>query len=326
MPRTSAILRKPNRMTIMVPEFYGIADELPNPNTPGLNFDAPCKLTGWPNMVTNAVSGPVYFPEHAGPLSIKCSFGGKEVYETPDNRFELSDAGYLVLNDGQKYSSWIEDDSAGVRSFCLFFQPGLPERVLYDMITPEDRVLDNPQYASSVPLFFEKLYDHDTTLSPLLFSLCKITQNPKSVDRVWLGEQFHRILEALLLVHRSVCGQVERIPAVKPSTRVERFRRLQRAKEYIDANYDQPLSLSEIASVACLSTHHFLRLFKQLYNDTPYRYITSRRLLAARNMLRETDLPVSAICYDLGFESPGSFSWLFRRKVGVSPEQFRFGR
>ncbi len=198
--------------------------------------------------------------------------------------------------------------------------------MLYNLITSEDKILDNPHRTSATPYFFEKVYNHDTILSPLLLNLYKATLTPSRVDRLWLAEQFHRTLEGILRVHRSVCNEIHRIPAVKSSTRIERYRRLQKAKDYIDANYDKTLTLSEIASVACLSTHHFLRLFKQLFNDTPYRYITARRLDAARRMLKNTDLPVSAICYDLGFESPGSFSWLFRSKVGVSPEQFRFGK
>ena len=304
-------------------QFFVIADALPDPSAPDLNWDSPCPAIGWSNMVTNAVSNDVYFPEHYGPLSIKCAFDGTETYQTRGGRFHVSDQSYLILNDGQKYASSIESELP-VNSFCVFFQPGFPEHVLHDLLSPEDDLLDSPTGdVSERPIsFFEKLYPHNRVVSPILFALHKNTQRG-GVNSLWLAEQFYALLEALLHVHRDVCREIDRLPAVKRSTRIERYRRLQRAKEFIDSCYHSPLTIPEIASVACLSTHHFLRSFKQVFGMTPYRYITQRRLEEACRLLKKTDLPVSAICYDIGFESPGSFSWLFRRQTGMSPVQYR---
>ena len=66
-----------------------------------------------------------------------------------------------------------------------------------------------------------------------------------------------------------------------------------------------------------------LRTFRQLFHQTPYQYITARRLELARRLLAETERPISEICLAVGFESLGSFSWLFRRKVGVAPSEYR---
>lgn len=301
--------------------FFGVSSQLPDPATPGLNWDAPCRYTGWPNMVTNAVSDAMYFPEHRGPLSIKCSFGGSQIYRTNEGLYHVDSTSYLILNDGQRYTNVIEEKD--VNSFCIFFQPGFPEKVLHDLITPQDRLLDCPDRTSAPVHFFEKLYHHDRLLSPRLSVIHKATLNRRPVNKIWMAERFHDVLESLLWVHRDVCREINRLSAVKAATRVEQYRRLQRAKEFIDDNYNGALTLHEIASVACLSAHHFLRSFKQVFGITPYRYITGRRLEEARRLLLHTNLPVSSICYDIGFESPGSFSWLFRRRVGVSPEEFR---
>lgn len=304
-------------------EFFGVASKLPDPKTPDLNWDAPCSEWGWPNMVVNAVSDDLYFPEHSGPLSIKCSFGGSQWYRTAEAGFAVSDGTYLILNDGQRYENIIEN-RRNINSFCIFFRPGFPEQVFHALVTPRDRLLDEPDRRGDSVNFFEKLYYHDQVLSPLLFLLHSATRGRERADPLWLAEQFHNVLEGMVRVHRDVCHQVNRLPAVKAATRVEQYRRLQRAREFIDSCYDRSLTLEEIASVACLSVHHFLRSFKQVFGITPYRYITQRRLEQARHLLLKTDLPISSICYDIGFESPGSFSRLFRRTVGMSPEQFRF--
>src|SRR5262249_2407721 len=57
--------------------------------------------------------------------------------------------------------------------------------------------------------------------------------------------------------------------------------------------------------------------------ETPHRYLRRRRLEAATRLLRGTELPVTSICFRVGFESLGSFISLFRRVVGWPPQAFR---
>jgi AraC-like DNA-binding protein len=64
-------------------------------------------------------------------------------------------------------------------------------------------------------------------------------------------------------------------------------------------------------------------MFKQVFGATPHQYLTARRLERARYLLAHTDQPVTEICLSVGFASLGAFSWLFRRRVGVSPAAYR---
>ena len=77
------------------------------------------------------------------------------------------------------------------------------------------------------------------------------------------------------------------------------------------------------ARVAGLSPYHFHRMFKRAFGETPMQCLQARRLDAARRLLSSSDRPVTLICFDVGFESLGSFSWLFRRRFGLSPRRFR---
>ncbi|MGH7492706.1 MAG: helix-turn-helix domain-containing protein [bacterium] len=89
------------------------------------------------------------------------------------------------------------------------------------------------------------------------------------------------------------------------------------------ACFHQPVTLAETARVACLSTNHLLRTFKQAFQKTPHQYLTELRLQQARELLLHTDFPVTEVCAAVGFASLGSFSWLFRRRVGMAPEAYR---
>jgi AraC-like DNA-binding protein len=99
--------------------------------------------------------------------------------------------------------------------------------------------------------------------------------------------------------------------------------RLDRARKFIDLCYDLPLDLEEISSHACFSRYHFLRLFRQAYNKTPHQYLIERRIERAKELLSRNELRVTDVCFEVGFQSPGSFSSLFHKSVGHPPVMFR---
>ena len=93
--------------------------------------------------------------------------------------------------------------------------------------------------------------------------------------------------------------------------------RLRRARRFIDECYDLPLDLNQISRQACLSRFHFLRLFRDTFETTPHQYLIQRRIEKAKELLRLKEMSVTDVCFEVGFESLGSFSALFRRCVGT---------
>jgi len=106
-------------------------------------------------------------------------------------------------------------------------------------------------------------------------------------------------------------------------TAPEVMERLNRARKFIDLCYDLPLDLEEISSHAFFSRFHFLRLFRQAFNKTPHQYLVERRIERAKELLSSEDLRVTDICFEVGFESLGSFSSLFHKTVGHAPITYR---
>jgi len=98
---------------------------------------------------------------------------------------------------------------------------------------------------------------------------------------------------------------------------------LRRARDHADRCYAQPLTLDELASVACMSKYHFLRLFKATYGMTPMEHVSQRRIERAQDLLRATNLTVTEVCFAVGFSSLGSFSSRFRALVGQSASDFQ---
>lgn len=106
-------------------------------------------------------------------------------------------------------------------------------------------------------------------------------------------------------------------------TDLETLQRLGRAREFIDHCYDHPLSLDQISEKACFSRYHFLRLFRQAFNKTPHQYLIERRIEKAKELLVTDELRVTDVCFEVGFQSLGSFSSLFHKYVGHAPVTYR---
>lgn len=106
-------------------------------------------------------------------------------------------------------------------------------------------------------------------------------------------------------------------------TTPEVFERLDRARQLMDQSYDLPLDLKQISSEACFSRYHFLRLFRQTFNKTPHQYLVERRIEKAKELLTSADLRVTDVCFEVGFQSLGSFSSLFHKSVGHPPITYR---
>lgn len=99
--------------------------------------------------------------------------------------------------------------------------------------------------------------------------------------------------------------------------------RLRRARAFIDAHYDQHIDLDAIARAACLSRYHFLRSFRRAFDITPHQYLTHKRIERAKELLETSNISVTEVCLEVGFQSLGSFSSLFQRHVGHSPGRYR---
>ena len=94
------------------------------------------------------------------------------------------------------------------------------------------------------------------------------------------------------------------------------YKRIVTAKLYIDGNFREPIDLERLSREACLSRYHFHRLFTRIYRLTPHQYLTRKRVEAAQLILAGKTLTITEICNEVGFESIGSFSTLFKKEIG----------
>jgi AraC family transcriptional regulator len=92
---------------------------------------------------------------------------------------------------------------------------------------------------------------------------------------------------------------------------------------FLSGRLDESLSLSEIAASAATSRFHFNRRFRKVTGIPPCRFLYAMRLAAAKALLLTTRRKVIDVCYEVGYNSLGTFTRRFTELVGVSPSRFR---
>lgn len=253
-----------------------------------------------------------------GPLSIKSVIKGEAEWRTAEARFLIDRESLLLLNRGRRYSITVEPGHGPVETLCVFFRDGYVEQACQ----PLERVLnlDPPKSAG----FFERLHPRRGAVAALVARLH--AGLGAGAGPGWLHDRVFDLAAAAAALYGSVESERARVPARKRSTREEVYRRLQRGRQVIEASPGAPVLLAEVAREACLSEFHFHRLFRQVFGETPHEYGVRLRLRNAARLLSETSLPVTQVCLETGFQSPSSFSLLFRKRFGVAPREIRKNR
>lgn len=91
----------------------------------------------------------------------------------------------------------------------------------------------------------------------------------------------------------------------------------------VEQNYASPITLPELAYLSGRSLSSFKREFQTTYNMPPAQWIRQKRLEKSLDMLKNTPMTVSEICYTMGFESPAHFSRIFKEHYGHPPTQYK---
>lgn len=97
-------------------------------------------------------------------------------------------------------------------------------------------------------------------------------------------------------------------------------------KQIVENHLYADISMDELAHLCSMSLSSFKRAFKKSYNETPARYIKSKRLEKAAKLLTISEQSVTSIAYECGFNNPDGFSTIFSQHFGISPKKYRLSQ
>ena len=110
---------------------------------------------------------------------------------------------------------------------------------------------------------------------------------------------------------------------VRPATTAAHHEAVERVIRVMRDRLDEPLTLQEMSRIAYISPYHFNRIFRQITGIPPNQFFYALRLENAKRLLLTTDTNVTDVCFDVGYNSLGTFIRRFTGLVGVSPSRFR---
>ncbi|MCX4323727.1 MAG: AraC family transcriptional regulator [Lachnospiraceae bacterium] len=103
----------------------------------------------------------------------------------------------------------------------------------------------------------------------------------------------------------------------------KRVESIKTALLFIEENYHSKIYISDIAEQVNLNEQYFCRLFKKAIGHSPIEYINAYRIKQAKRLLEETDLQVTEVCLECGFNNLGNFIQEFRKRTGTTPLQYK---
>lgn len=250
----------------------------------------------------------------ADAYSVKAVWAGQEQYRINGQPFTVNAGQFLVVNPGDEVEVAIESTKADwTAGTCLYVHPDMMDQVL----NPDPLVDDRS--ATAAPLFQQVAMWQNSTLAPFITKARQAAWQQEAISDVF----YFALAEVLHAHDAGTKKQINQINAAKKTTREELFRRLTVGKCFIDNQFRESITLSDMAQAACLSEYHFVRSFKQVYHQSPYQYALSLRFQWSREQLEREHASIQLIALQAGFSDLASFSKHFKRRFGVSPSQLR---
>lgn len=245
-------------------------------------------------VLTGTTDAPYTLPEHEPGLALLLLQTGSGTCTVNGQRESLKPGQYLLVNRGSRLGVYLP--YPGIQPLFLFFHTAL---------AAEAATRKGVDWR-----WLERVHPLPPHLLQRLEDLVTTGDTCSSFGSLKADSLIRGLLEELFDQARCAAMLSKQLPVTRSATRVQLFKRLDLAREWMIANYAAPLTVGDMARVAALNTQHFLRMFRDCYGRTPHRFLTGIRLEAARQLLLHSGESVVAICRQTGFESPSTFSGL----------------
>ena len=150
-----------------------------------------------------------------------------------------------------------------------------------------------------------------------LVTIYRELRDQEEYYRLAVKNHLREILLWLLRHYRHRSPSLEAYNAKKRN-----IKRLGGVFRFLQANYQDSITLEKVAEAACMSSSYFCRFFKNVTGHTYTDYLSRLRVDKAKELLLRSELPVTAVGLEVGFESHSYFDRVFKRFTGKSPQEY----
>lgn len=259
----------------------------------------------------NTVAGGVFISHWHETIEIISVTQGSINVTCNDRSFVAEKGDVLFINSNDYHGCQM--GSANLKLVC----------VMFDMSVLCGRHIDVCEQKYLQPIMnrsivFENLILHDERLSGAVHQLYEHQKSGVTGFQLSVKGELYKILAIMLgsYIEKTLSAHATKI-------RKKDIKKINSVLAYIDENYTRQLTLEELSAEASLSKFYFSKLFKSYTGKTVIEYINHYRLYKAEQLLRDTDMSVTDIAYNIGFSDINYFSRFFKKIYTISPNRFR---
>lgn len=231
-----------------------------------------------------------------------------------DREFYPMQTGDLFLLTGNIIHRAIPRSDNPYTVSVILFHPGLVHKIPLGEPYSYLEAFEQSEYGRcQTPIVHDKL---DRRLKRLLSDMQRELTDPTPGSRHAVLSLFHYLL---VDIARHFSSALPRGPIKVSKSQLW----MKDILSYIDTHLAERISLLHLSQQALVSPEHFSRVFKQMTGYHLPDYLNAKRILAVRDQLIQTDLPVAEIGHMCGFESISHFHRIFKKQLQCTPAQFR---
>ncbi len=282
------------------------------------------EMEGIDNGFSLFKSSGLYGRNHQTRLSVRFGLEGIQQYHIQGSKLNVDKTQFLVMNCGMQYDVCALDGEE-TTMLAFSFNEDFVSDFVHNLICNEEHLLDNfdlyneERKTLEFPLHTHLVDEHFRPMLRDVLHAKMFLENHQSDE----FSVFSRVLQMLVSHNKALVQSFKGQEIVKNSTKMELYKRLSTARDFIQAHFTEDINLSELSRVACLSPYHFHRAFKSTFKITPKRFVTHLRIERTKWLLENKRISVQSICNEVGFRDVSSFTRLFTQWVGMTPSSYR---
>jgi len=265
------------------------------------------KTTFW---VTSNKSTKIHFHDC---IEIGCCIGGEGEFVFSDKKYTVEQGDIFIATQLEPHICYTNENNPATFIY-LFFKPSSIIEFAPVLLKP---YIYKPKY------FKNKIPAGSDTASEISRLIQNIHEELKTQDLSYVSLVKSYMTQICVMISRHYGNQPADEMAAGSANAVYNFDKICQVTEYIKNNLDKNISLKNISEVFYMSESRLRHLFKEITGVGIKDYITNYRIENAKQLIIETDDPLSCICEKCGFQSVSSFYRAFKDITGYSPAKFR---
>jgi AraC-like DNA-binding protein len=240
---------------------------------------------------------------------------GKAIFQVENHYYELGEGQAVFINQGNLHAGY-SINLSDCNFYAIVFSPEMLFSKNYDIMqTKYLEPIIRRQY--SIPEYISGVQNWEKEIIVKLFEIVEIFTLEPTAYELQIKANLYIIFSIMLSNTNSV---KDNLNVFVKNYKTENIKKV---LSYIQENYQNKISISELAELTNMSNGHFYRFFKQMTRNTPIDYINSNRVNQAASLLTDTDNTISRIAFEVGFDNISYFIKMFKKYQKCTPREYR---